>query len=337
MDFPLVSICIPVYNGEKYLRECLDSAVKQTYRNTEIIIVDDGSGDMTLTIAQEYAANDSRVKIFVNEKNLGLVGNWNHSIRLSKGKWIKFLFQDDYIAENMIEKMMQHASEENKFIVCNRAFVFSEEVSEVTRNLYSYSINIDLGKIFSLTSPSFISAEKIGRMIPVWRWSNFIGEPTVTLFQKSIVDDIGYFSDTLAQICDLEYWLRASSNYGMFYIPETLASFRVHDMSASNANRKTRRELVDSIVILYEFCYGKHFSKFRKGISQYQKLKLKLLLKRQVHRLQLYLKSNTDENTRAYYKKVMDERQDIRKVNSAGLYYYLIPLIILRRFISKLF
>jgi glycosyltransferase involved in cell wall biosynthesis len=338
MTNTLVSICIPVYNGEKYLKECLNSAISQTYSNIEIIIVEDKSTDNTLHIIQQFAAKDSRIKIFINEINLGLVGNWNHCIELANGEWVKFLFQDDYIAINMIEKMMGHASPKNKFIVCNREFIFDDEVSKETRNLYSYSINIDLSKIFKLTESTFLSPKIISQMLPIWRWSNFIGEPTVAFFHKSITNKIGYFNQALAQICDLEYWLRISTNYGMLYMPESLARFRVHNQSTSTVNRKSKRELVDSIIILYEFCYGKYFKIFRNNVSQYQKLKLKLLLKRQIHRLQLYLKNNTDQNAKEYYLNIMEQNKEIKKISrTIGLYYYLIPLILLRRFVSKMF
>jgi hypothetical protein len=175
-------------------------------------------------------------------------------------------------------------------------------------------------------------------MLPIWRWSNFIGEPTVAFFHKSITNKIGYFNQALAQICDLEYWLRISTNYGMLYMPESLARFRVHNQSTSTVNRKSKRELVDSIIILYEFCYGKYFKIFRNNVSQYQKLKLKLLLKRQIHRLQLYLKNNTDQNAKEYYLNIMEQNKEIKKISrTIGLYYYLIPLILLRRFVSKMF
>lgn len=93
-----VSICIPTYNGARYLEACLDSVLSQTYKNIEILVVDDGSTDATLKILGRYVASDQRIRlvrnvVVSNEHNLGLVGNWNHCIELSQDEWIKFVYR----------------------------------------------------------------------------------------------------------------------------------------------------------------------------------------------------------------------------------------------------
>ena len=85
MNSPLVSICIPTYNGEKYLKECLDSCIDQTFKNYEIIICDDCSSDGTIKIIEEYAKIFPQIILFQNDGNLGLVGNWNRCIHHSNG------------------------------------------------------------------------------------------------------------------------------------------------------------------------------------------------------------------------------------------------------------
>src|SRR4051812_42885322 len=107
----LVSICIPTYNGEKYLKECFDSVLAQTYANTEVIVVDDGSTDGTFKILEEYASKDNRIKLVKNSANLGLVGNWNRCLEIATGEWIKFAFQDDVLNKNCIEKMIEAAGQ----------------------------------------------------------------------------------------------------------------------------------------------------------------------------------------------------------------------------------
>ncbi|HLJ75313.1 MAG TPA: glycosyltransferase family 2 protein, partial [Thermoanaerobaculia bacterium] len=92
---PGVSICLPTYNGSRYLRECLASALAQTHGDFELVVVDDRSTDETMDIIRDVAHADSRVRVFENDANLGLVGNWNRCIELSSAPWIKFVFQDD--------------------------------------------------------------------------------------------------------------------------------------------------------------------------------------------------------------------------------------------------
>ena len=88
---PLVSVCVPTYNGARFLRQCLDSALAQSWRDLEILVVDDGSTDESVAIARDYARRDDRVRVAVNAANLGLVENWNRCVALARGRWINFI------------------------------------------------------------------------------------------------------------------------------------------------------------------------------------------------------------------------------------------------------
>lgn len=103
MNTPLVSIVIPVYNVELYLRECLDSVISQTYHNLEIICVNDGSPDNSLSILEEYAAKDSRIRI-ISQENAGISVARNTGMDVATGEYIYFLDSDDYIALEMVER-----------------------------------------------------------------------------------------------------------------------------------------------------------------------------------------------------------------------------------------
>ena len=101
----LISVVIPVYNVEKYLSQCLDSVINQTYKNLEIICVDDSSTDNSLEILKEYAQKDTRIKIIKNEKNLGLGLTRNEGVKVAKGEYIHFLDSDDWMNLNAYEKL----------------------------------------------------------------------------------------------------------------------------------------------------------------------------------------------------------------------------------------
>ena len=102
---PLVSVLMTAYNREKYIAEAIESVLASTYTNFELIIIDDGSVDNTVQIIESFVALHSQnIKFFKNESNLGLVGNWNKCIDLATGDWIKFVFQDDYITFDCLEK-----------------------------------------------------------------------------------------------------------------------------------------------------------------------------------------------------------------------------------------
>ena len=290
MNRPLVSICIPTYNGEAYLKECLESVIHQTYINLEIILVDDKSIDNTTSIAKQYAKFDKRIQFFENKINLGLVGNWNKCLQLASGQWIKYVFQDDYLAINCIEKLIE-AAKDNSIITCNRKFIFENEVNAETKK--SYEINLlTLKKLFPNQKNLFIPAIQIKNLVVENIAANFIGEPTVVMFKKELIFKKGLFNAKLKQLCDLEYWVRVSSTEGLVYLSEELMTFRIHKDSTSSANISANYIYSDFVKYAYILLYKKEYEMFRKNLSFVQKNKLLLYLKTKLYETQIIAKQN---------------------------------------------
>ena len=101
MKNPLISIIIPIYNAEKYLKECLNSVINQTYENIEIVAVNDGSTDSSLHILQDYAKKDKRIKVYIKEKG-GVSNTRNFALEKAKGEYIMFVDSDDYLSNNNV-------------------------------------------------------------------------------------------------------------------------------------------------------------------------------------------------------------------------------------------
>lgn len=104
MNNPLVSIIIPVYNVEKYIEKCIDSIINQTYKNLEIILVDDGSPDGCPEICDKYALQDSRIKA-IHKKNGGLSDARNAGLDIMKGEWVIFIDSDDFVSPYHVENL----------------------------------------------------------------------------------------------------------------------------------------------------------------------------------------------------------------------------------------
>lgn len=119
---PLLSVIIPVYNVEKYLRRCLDSVTNQSYNNLEIILVDDGSPDNSGSICDEYAKKDPRIKV-VHQENAGLSGARNSGISIAKGDFITFVDSDDWIDKDMYSQMLQCQKNNDLDIVCSDTYL----------------------------------------------------------------------------------------------------------------------------------------------------------------------------------------------------------------------
>lgn len=116
---PLISVIVPIYGVEKYLEQCLDSIINQTYRNLEIILIDDGSPDRCGEICDRYASRDSRIKV-IHQSNQGLSAARNAGMDMATGEYISFIDSDDYIDPHFYEKMEQGFQDypEAPIIIC---------------------------------------------------------------------------------------------------------------------------------------------------------------------------------------------------------------------------
>ncbi len=275
---PQVSVCLPAYNGANYLSECIESILSQSYGDFELLIVDDQSTDQTLTIVNDYTRQDRRIRVEMNDHNLGLVGNWNRCLELAQSHWIKFVFQDDLIAPTCLEQLLLVAEEGDVGVACcYRDFIFGEGVSQIDRDRYLGSaILIDEFASehgFRVSSESY--AKAVASMVisvPPLHVSNYLGEPTVTLLRRDLCYRFGAFNPHLIQVCDVEYWNRLGIHQGVVYVPQILASFRVHASAATYCNRDKRQfrtQHLDPLLLCHDLVLHPLYAPVREALDQW--------------------------------------------------------------------
>lgn len=248
---PRVSVCVPTYNGAAFLRRALDSARRQTFRDFELLVVDDASVDGTREVARAFARREPRLRLVENPRRLGLVGNWNRAVALSRGTWVKFLFQDDTLAPRCLERMLSAASDADDLVVCRRRLRYERGVSRPVRRLYSehlrrHSIPSRFPGRARVAPAEFAArfAERPGL--------NCVGEPTTTLIRREAFARWGGFDPELVMLCDWELFARIACNAGLVWVAQPLAMFRVHPGAESALNRRTRRyraEVLDDLLV----------------------------------------------------------------------------------------
>lgn len=131
----VISVIIPIYNMEPYLRQCIDSVAGQTFKNFEVILVDDGSTDNSGKICDEYAVKDSRIHV-LHKENQGLSSAWNDGIRLSKGKWIVFVDSDDWIDRTYFETMLKDPRSEKADLIIASGFIREKENQQIVETSF---------------------------------------------------------------------------------------------------------------------------------------------------------------------------------------------------------
>jgi glycosyltransferase involved in cell wall biosynthesis len=226
VGLPLVSVVIPAYNRPQTLKIAIDSVLKQTYPNIEIIICDDSSDERVKEMLIPYLESFSQIKYYKNERNLFLE-NWHKCFELATGEYINYLMDDDVFHKEKIKKMMYFFNEfENITLVTSYRQTIDESGNHLppivaTAKLY-HEIRILDGKMLG--------------NIALTRCLNVIGEPTTVLFRKKDLTELFgvYKGKQYSLINDLAAWLSLLSKGKAVYIPEALSYFRLHPNQNNN-------------------------------------------------------------------------------------------------------
>jgi len=138
---PLVSVIIPVYNTKNYLENCLDSVIKQTYRNLEIIIINDGSTDGSAKICDDFAAKDSRIKL-LHQKNAGLSSARKAGLKIATGNYVTFIDCDDSVTVDYCERLLELAKKyQAKLSICAFAEVYPDKTLNFGKGYHEKCFN----------------------------------------------------------------------------------------------------------------------------------------------------------------------------------------------------
>lgn len=211
----LVSICIPAYNNEKVILRTLNALVKQTYKDIEIIVVDDCSSDNTSEVVKSIG--DKRIKLFHNENNLGMSGNWNMCVSKANGEFVKLICADDILEPDSIEKEVKCITESQDVVMTiNDSKMINDSDEEV-------------GTFPRYHKKGIINGKKLAHKSLIV--SNYFGMPSAVLMRKSIFDKVGGFDFAYHYILDFDLWVRIALEGDVYVMPEKLNHFRLRSDS----------------------------------------------------------------------------------------------------------
>ena len=181
---PLVSIIVPVYNVEKYINRCLDSIINQTYKNLELILIDDGSTDNSGKICDEYSKVDRRI-IVKHNTNKGVSYTRNCGINLASGEYLLFIDSDDYVDLNYVENLLKPIIlEDYDLVVCNINHIFYNDIKN----------NIVNTKLLSQNYYDDLYILNILRITPV---NKLFKTKIITAFNIKFIENLSYSEDCI--------------------------------------------------------------------------------------------------------------------------------------------
>jgi succinoglycan biosynthesis protein ExoO len=200
MASPLVSITMPAYNREDSIGRALDSALAQTFEDFEVVVVDDGSRDATLAVAHGYAERDPRVKVFRNERNLGIARTRNHALSRSTGRYITPLDSDDAFVPHRLERLVATAAETGADLVSDDLALLHEGEDEPWSTLSRVCDE-------ELDGPTEFDLADLLQRLGFERMGIALGL-TKPLVRRQFLLDHGIEYDTTLQVVE-DYWLLA--------------------------------------------------------------------------------------------------------------------------------
>lgn len=225
---PKVSVVMCVLNGEKYLHQCIDSILNQTFSDFEFIIVNDGSSDSTAAILEAYAAQDERVKILENSKNMGIGYSRNKGNDAARGEYIAIMDADDWSSQERLTIQEQFLNDHSDIAVLG------------TARWTNWKNGSDYQVEYNPSLPGFL------------RWALLFGceisNPTVMMRRRLFSEEGFRYEESRSPAEDYELWTRISLTYKLSNLKEPLLYYRWHESNTSIVMSASQREKEDSII-----------------------------------------------------------------------------------------
>ena len=255
---PKISVILPVYNGEKYLRGAIESVIAQTYEDFELIIWNDSSTDDSEDIIASYS--DTRIRRFSNSKNLSLFRTLNHAVGESRAELIRLWAQDDVMMPDCLaEEVEFHDRYPHVGMGYCLVYVINED-GQVKRPLQDSSGVPDVISSALATQIMFYHGSITGNIANV-------------MLKKSVLEDVGLFREDMLTAADFEMWVRISGKYPIGFVRKPVVSLRDHDGQFSR-RKGVHIVTIEDEQVIYEtlmnrlppalFDYAKKYNRWRR-------------------------------------------------------------------------
>lgn len=236
MKDPKVTVLMSVYNGEKYLREAIESILNQTFKDFEFSIINDGSTDRTAEILNCY--NDNRIKIVNNEKNIGLAKSLNKGLKMAGGEYIARIDADDISMPNRLDVQYNYMKDDPNLAICASSY---EQIDE----------NGNTIKIIE----GYLECEQLYYFLT---FANWLAHSSI-MFKKSIALKVNGYDDRLIRAQDYDLWYRISRMGKVIQIDEVLLKLRIHPENISSKYGNSQKYIANSVALrnIKQICNGR--------------------------------------------------------------------------------
>ena len=256
---PKISVLMSCYNHDKFVGEAIDSVLNQSFKDFELLIIDDNSTDKTFDIVNSF--KDPRIKAFRNEKNFGMVFNTNSLIEKSNGEYIAIINSDDSWLPEKLQKQLDFLENNENYGAC---FTIANMINENNKIITNKKKN-----------PFLMANKSRYEWLNYWFYKgNCVCYPS-SLIRKSCFEKVGLFNPAFICLLDFDMWIRIClAGYEIHILPEKLTNFRLmsNEANLSGPNESTRiRYSLEAPRVLYNYSKIKNFEEFIKIFPNYSK------------------------------------------------------------------
>lgn len=214
-----VSICVPTYNYGRFIGTVIQSVLEQSYKDFEIVICDNCSTDNTRQVVSSF--KDSRIKYFLNEKNIGMYNNFNRTIKYARGEFLKFFCADDWLHPRYLEEAVG---------------IFESYPNLGIVGSSHYGVEDETGRILSIRLSPFGRREMIPKQQALHaftKYGNIVATPTQVIVRRSALDEVGIFDPDYEPGCDMHLWMRILTRWDLGWLVEPRSYNRIHPHQSS--------------------------------------------------------------------------------------------------------
>ncbi len=300
-----ISVILPVYNSESYLRECLDSLVNQTFKDIEILCINDGSSDNSLQILKEYEKEDNRI-ILIDQNNIGVAKTRNNALKMVNGNYVYFMDSDDYLDVNAFKKLHANiTANESEICILKAIFVNGEEK-------YKFPA-FDLDKEFSNVNFSkftFTYKDIKSHVL------NDLFAPWLKLYNREfLVNNEDFTFPEIKSYSDAPFHVKTLLNAGKIsFVPEYLYYYRENEESLVHSSSNTINFFELSEIIKDYLIKNNFFDEFRSEFEAFQVVKLVYYMGF-TDSCEFYTKAKSDLESIDFQNNSLILKQDADKAN----------------------
>lgn len=294
MENPLVSVILPIYNVEKYLDRCITSVVNQTYKNLEIILIDDGAKDSSPEICEKWTQKDERI-VVVHKENAGLGMARNTGLNNAHGKYVAFVDSDDFLEENAIKKLLDSIGDADT-ILCGHYIYYGDDHIESRPIMYSGTVfeGNDVTEKILAEMMGALPSDPVDIMLPVSVWHGLYSMKIINQYNIRFPSERELISEDM--IFDIDYFSKAQK---VTFIQDCLYYYR-----------KNNEESLTSV-------YNEN--RFNKEIILYNEIsrKMSLLMPEQkyLYRVQRTFLGRTRSCIKRAVKQLKEPREEIKRIS----------------------